>query len=134
MTCTECGRGLLGFTVPEDLRQYLPENASAAAVCLSCLTLQPPTNDLPTPESPDFTQVSDALTDDPEVAIPMVIAVGLLDSLALNRTKIESLIERVEREGVDPMLVMEELARDPTLNPAIDIVGRRRQLQQLLGA
>ncbi|PSQ17715.1 hypothetical protein BRD00_06425 [Halobacteriales archaeon QS_8_69_26] len=134
MTCMECGRGLVGFTVPEDLREYLPENASAAAVCLSCLTLQPPTEETPTPKDPDLTQVSESLTDDPDVAIPMVIAVGLLESLALNRPKIERLIERIEREGVDPMLVLEDLANDPSLNPAIDLVGRRRQLQQLLDA
>lgn len=134
MTCTECGRGLVGFTVPEDLREYLPENASAAGVCISCLTLQPPTEDTPTPPDPDMTQVSEALTEDPDVAIPMIITVGLLESLALNRPQIERLIDRVEREGADPMLILEDLATDPSLNPAIDIEGRQRQLQQLLDA
>jgi hypothetical protein len=63
----------------------------------------------------------------------MALVVGLLESLALNRPQIEGLLERVERAGNDPMLILERLADDPDLNPAMDLRGRRRQLEQLIG-
>jgi hypothetical protein len=132
MTCSECGRATTAFAIPEELREYVPENASAAAICPSCLTLQPPIEDEPTPADPDLTVISESFPRDPAAAIPMALMIGLLDSLALNRAKIAELIERVENEGVDPMLLLEELARDSSLNPAIDLAGRKRQLEQLL--
>lgn len=132
MSCTECNRGTIAFEVPEDLRDCLPENAGAAAMCVSCLTLQPPAKGEEIHSDPDLSRISDAFPADSEAAIPMAIAIGLLESLALNRPKIERLIERVERKGHDPMLIIDRLAEDPDLNPAIDLRGRRRQLEQLL--
>lgn len=132
MTCSECGRATKAFAIPKELREYVPENASAAAICPACLTLQPPMEGQPTSSDPDLTAISETFPRDPAAAIPMALVVGLLDSLALNRWKIEELMERVETEGVDPMLVLEDLAEDHSLNPAIDLAGRRRQLEQLL--
>jgi len=133
MTCSECNRATTAFAIPEHLREYVPENASAAAICPSCLTLQPPIEGEPTPEDPDLTAIHESFPRDPEAAIPMALIVGLLDSLALNRRKIEDLMEIVEAEGVDPMLVLEDLATDSSLNPTIDLPGRKRQLEQLIG-
>jgi hypothetical protein len=62
----------------------------------------------------------------------MALVVGLLANLALYRSEISDLLERVERAGTDPLLVLDRLARDPDLEPAVDLTGRRRQLEQLL--
>lgn len=132
MTCTVCDRPTVAFAVPEELRACVPENAPAAAVCASCLTLQPPMPDELTPEDPDLTRVSNAFPADSVAAVPMALAVGLMESLALNRPQIETLLAHVETAGVDPMLVLERLAEDDTLDPVIDLTGRRRQVEQLL--
>jgi hypothetical protein len=133
MSCTECARATLAFRVPEDLRDCLPENAGAAAVCVSCLTLQPPASDEDIVDDPDLTRISDAFPADPDPAVSMALLVGLLESLALNRPKIERLMERIEAAGHDPLLTLDRLADDRELNPAMDLRGRRRQLEQLLG-
>lgn len=133
MDCIECEGETTAFTVPEELREYLPENAGAAAVCGSCLTLQPPAPEETRYDDPDLTQISDAFPGDPGAAVPMAIAVGLLESLALNRPKIERLLEHVEETGHDPLLVLDRLAEDAALDPAMDLTGRRRQLEQLMG-
>lgn len=132
MECVECEGETTAFVVPEHLRQHLPQNASAAALCTSCLTLQPPAPDETRHEDPNLTQISDALPPDSEGAVPMALAVGLLESLALNRSKIEHLLEHVETAGYDPLLVLDRLAGDGSLDPAMDLAGRRRQLEQLL--
>jgi len=133
MSCTECSRATFAFRVPEDLRGCLPENAGAAAICVSCLTLQPPAPSESVQHQPDLTRVSDAFPPDPDSGVSMALVVGLLESLALNRPQIEGVLERVERAGNDPMLILERLADDPDLNPAMDLRGRRRQLEQLIG-
>jgi hypothetical protein len=61
----------------------------------------------------------------------MALTVGLLDSLVLHRATVEALLERVEREGTDPLLVLDRLADDPTLDPKPDLTTRRRQVAQL---
>ncbi len=133
MDCIECEGETTAFTVPEELREYLPENAGAAALCGTCLTLQPPAPEETRHDDPDLTRISDAFPGDPAAAVPMAIAVGLLESLALNRPKIERLLEHVEKTGHDPLLVLDRLAEDPHLDPAMDLDGRRRQLEQLMG-
>jgi hypothetical protein len=132
MDCIECEGETTAFVVPAELREFLPENAGAAALCTSCLTLQPPAPNETRHEEPDLTRVSEAFPEDPAAAVPMALAVGLLDSLALNRPKIERLLERVEERGTDPLLVLDRLAEDPALAPAMDLTGRRRQLEQLM--
>jgi hypothetical protein len=62
----------------------------------------------------------------------MVLVVGLLSTLALYRAEISDLLAVVERAGTDPLLVLDRLDRDPDIDPATDLAGRRRQLEQLL--
>ncbi|PSQ37894.1 hypothetical protein BRD13_08260 [Halobacteriales archaeon SW_5_70_135] len=133
MECIECEGETTAFVVPEELRQHLPESASAAALCASCLTLQPPAPEETRHEEPEFTRISEAFPPDPEAAVPMALAVGLLESLALNRSKIEHLLGHVEAAGHDPLLVLDRLADDGALDPVMDLAGRRRQLEQLMG-
>lgn len=131
MTCPECGAEQLAFPIPDDLRELLPEEPAAAAICTRCLSLEP-ADDAPD-ELPDFTAISDAFPSNPETAVLLALAVGLLaDSLALYRSELATLLERTERAGVDPLLAIDRLAADPDLDPAFDWNRRQPQLEQLL--
>lgn len=130
MTCPECESEQLVVTVPADLREFLPEETEYAAICTHCLALEPTESANATAE-PDFEVISDAFpTGDAGVA--MALAVGLLDSLALYRSEISTLLERVERGGTDPLLVLDRLAEDSAVEPQFEIDRRRTQAEQLL--
>ncbi|WP_137286596.1 DUF6276 family protein [Halorussus salinisoli] len=129
MTCPECGSEQLAFRVPADLRDYLPEETECVAICTRCLRLDP--TDSAPGETPDFTRISDGFPDG-ETGVAMALAVGLLDSLALYREELSALLERVEREGTDPLLVLDRLAADSEIEPVFDLSRRRTQAEQLL--
>lgn len=128
MDCPACEEPMVAFAVPPDLVEYLPGEAAdrqaVAAVCPACLTLRPA--DEPD-EPPAFDRFGDAFPTG-EPAVPMALLVGMLDSLALHRTDVEALLARVERAGVDPLLVVGRLPA----TPEYDLAKRRHQLQQLL--
>jgi hypothetical protein len=130
MDCPSCGGERLAFPVPADLGAYLPDDRPAATVCTRCLTVVP-ADEAPA-ELPDFRAVSDALPRDREAAAALVLALGLLDALAVHRAEIDALLATVERAGVDPLLAMDRLAADPGLAPGPDLERRRAQLEQLL--
>lgn len=130
MECTTCGARTVPFAVPDDLASSLPGSEPAAALCTRCLSLHPveaePDGD------PAFEDVSDAFPTTNDAALPMALLVGLLENLALYRSEISDLFERVERAGSDPLLVLDRLDRDPGVEAEVDLAGRRRQLEQLL--
>lgn len=130
MNCPNCGASMRAFSVPTDMRDHLPDGREHAATCPRCLHLEP-ADEGPAAE-PDWSELSDALPDDDHAATAMVLAVGLLASLALNRSRIVALLEHVERAGVDPFLVLDRLAADPNLSPEVDIDRRRSQLLQMM--
>ncbi|WP_146417997.1 DUF6276 family protein [Haloarcula hispanica] len=130
MSCPDCGGDLVSFPVPSDLQQYLPGDAPGASVCQSCLALQPETE--PPTAVPDFTGLDSSIPDNDDAAVPLVLLVGLLDSLAMHREEITALLERVEREGVDPLLVLDRLDASYGEAAHVDLGRRRRQLEQLL--
>lgn len=125
MECPDCGARTVAFAVPEDLREHV-DGESGMAVCTRCLRLRPATPD----EAPDWTAVDEAFPTD-EAAVPMALALGLLDSLAFNRSAVEALLDRVERAGTDPFLVLDRLA-EGDVEPAYGLERRRHQLEQLL--
>jgi len=130
VTCPDCGAPTLAFAVPEQYRDALPGDGAGAEICSRCLVLRPVAD--PPAETPEFTTVSDAVPSNDEAAIPFVLMVGLLPSLATNRAEISELLARVERAGTDPLLALDRLADDPSVDAAADLRGRRRQLEQLL--
>jgi hypothetical protein len=129
MDCPECGTEAVAFAVPEEYDEYVPGSEAAVALCPTCLTLEPATDP---PAEPAFDRMGAGFPDDPAAAVPMALLVGLLDSLALHREEISALLAEVERAGVDPLLVLDRLATDPTVETDLDLAGRRRQLEQLL--
>jgi hypothetical protein len=127
MDCPACGEPAVSFAVPDEYAAHAP-GEGAAAVCTRCLSVAAADSGS---VEPSFDAVSDAFPDG-AAGVPMALLVGLLDSLATNRAAIEALVAAVEREGADPMLVLDRLAADGSLDPAVDLAGRRRQLEQLL--
>lgn len=130
MSCQACGGETLLVAVPADLRQYLPGEASAVAVCRSCLAMEP--SDESPADAPDLTSLDEAVPSDRAAAVPLVLLVGLLDSLAVHRAEITALLERVERAGTDPLLAVDRLADSYGDDAHVDLARRRRQLEQLL--
>ena len=130
MDCPECGGETVAFSVPADLREYLPGEESGAALCTVCLALRPVAD--PPSDPPDFDRVSDGFPSNPDAAVPLALLVGLLPSLVTNRAEISALLERVERAGTDPLLALDRLAADPEIDAGVDLRTRRRQLEQLL--
>ena len=130
MDCPDCGAEALAFAVPEEFREAVPGDDPGAALCTRCLALHPVAD--PPAAVPDFQGVSDAMPADADAALPMAIALGLLRNLALYRSEISDLLDRVERAGSDRLLVLDRLAADDTLETDLDLSGRRRQLEQLL--
>jgi hypothetical protein len=129
MDCPECGAEPVAFAVPESLRGCVPGSETAVALCPDCLALQPAADPA---SDPAFGRVHRAFPTDPDAAVPMALLLGLLDELALYRSELSTLLERVERAGVDPLLVLSRLANDPDVDPAVDLATRRHQLEQLL--
>jgi hypothetical protein len=130
MSCPECGGEQLAIPVPVDLREYLRGDTPGVFVCRSCLAMRPA--DDPPAELPDLGSLDDALPSNPEAALPLVLLVGLLDSLAVNRSEITALLERAERAGTDPLLVVDRLGDSFGADAHVDLASRRRQLEQLL--
>lgn len=130
MACPECDAPLVAFAVPPDLREYAPATTETLAICTRCLTLVPdPVDEDET--AADFSCISGSFPTG-ETGVSMALALGLLESLALNRTEIERLIERAERAGADPLLLLEQLHRQGSVDPDWDIDRRRHQLEQFL--
>lgn len=129
MDCPSCATSMLAFAVPEEYAGAVPDDTDAVAICPRCLTLEPAT---PPEDEPSFEAMGDGFPSDPEAGIPMALLVGLLDSLALYRSEISDLLSAVERAGVDPLLVLDRLAADSTVETDLDLRGRRKQLEQLL--
>jgi len=130
VTCPDCGAPTLAFAVPEQYRDALPGDSDGAEVCTRCLVLRPVAD--PPTDLPELTAIGDAVPSNDEAAVPFVLMIGLIPSLATNRAEISELLASVERAGTDPLLALDRLADDPTVDAEADLRGRRRQLEQLL--
>ncbi|WP_247729750.1 DUF6276 family protein [Halovivax limisalsi] len=128
MSCS-CDADPVIFTVRESRRSLAPESAGAAAICPTCLTVEPVAS--PPPKVPDFSRVSDSFPPG-EGGVAMALVLSLVDSLAHNRRELESALEAAERAGVDPLLVIDRLVADPGVEPAVDLERRRDKLESLL--
>jgi|AntDeeMinimDraft_5_1070356.scaffolds.fasta_scaffold17349_2 pyruvate/2-oxoacid:ferredoxin oxidoreductase beta subunit len=130
MACSACGEPTVVAAVPETIRQHAPDDADRIAICSTCLSIV--STDTPGTEAPDFTSISGAFPADAESAVGVAVLVHLLDSLVHNRESIQSLVDWLETGGTDVFLVIDRLATDPSLEPAVDLERRRTQLEQFV--
>jgi hypothetical protein len=127
MRCPVCNAAVVTFDVPTEFRGHLPAETGHAGLCSRCLRLHPADEG-----TNEFEGLGEEFPQDPAAAVPMAIAVGLLDSLALNRSDIEALLDVVIEHGVDPILVVDRLQAQGSTDPAVDLSRRMEQLQQLM--
>ena len=131
MDCSWCGAETVLFAAGE-YATILPSETSTVGLCPRCLNLDPGDElDRPEGASPRFERISPRFPTG-EAAVPFALLVGLIENLALYRTEITELLEAVERAGVDPLSALDQLDREPTVEPEIDLSRRRKQLEQLL--
>lgn len=128
MVCPSCKTEMVVFEVPDDYREHVPDGSADAAICPECLDLAP--TDASGPD-PRFDRISDAFPTEPAGAVPLALALGLLDSLALNRPAVEALLADAEAAGVDALLVLDRLHAQGGVQPAFDLDRRRHQIEQL---
>lgn len=127
MVCPRCGASVVAFTVPDPLVTHAP--ARETAICTRCLSTYPASEaDADVTERPDLSAVDPAFPDG-EAGIALAIACGLLESFALNRSSIETVLEHAEREGADVFLFFDRL---DAADAAFDLDRRRSALDDVL--
>ena len=127
-----CGSETAVGPVPEDCRDIIDGDTGALLVCRRCLAIEPADESI-TEMTPVVTDISSALPSDAETAVAVVILVELLESLALNRREIETVVDYLERSGVDPLLALDRLASERRTADRVDLDRRQHQLAQVLG-
>ena len=132
MDCS-CEISVVSFAIPPSLANCGPEGADAAAICPQCLTVGAVSDGAASksPDEPDFSRVSDAMPTG-EAGVAMALLLGSLDSLVGNRAAIETALEHAERTGADPLLCLDRLLADPSVNPHVDLERRRVQLESFV--
>jgi hypothetical protein len=128
--CEVCDRPLVRVAVPSDLREHAPEGAATVGTCPRCLRTYPTADD--EGSEPDGEAKLPAAIPDGDGGVALLLALGLLDSLATNRAAIQSLVEHAEASGADVFLTLDRLAADESVDPHVDLERRRRQLVSLL--
>jgi hypothetical protein len=131
--CPACDRELVRIDVPEEIREHAPEAAAVVGSCPRCLrTVALRDTDEAAADGP----ISGP---DPPDAIPpgeggaaLLLAIGYLDSVALNRPAIGALVEYAEAAGADVFLTLDRLAADESVEAHADLTRRRRQLESML--
>ena len=130
--CPACDHELVRVSVPDDIREYAPEAAAVVGSCPRCLrtvALDDPgaaaDGPLSGPEPPDAIPPG-------EGGAALLLAVGYLDSVALNRPAIQALVEYAERAGADAFLTLDRLAADESVDAHVNLARRRQQLESML--
>lgn len=134
MSCPHCDGDLVAFDVPDDLREYA--ESDRMTICSRCLRTAPVEEredahgDEPAQNAAEveFSTVHEDFPDGPG-GVAFALAVGKLDSLALNRAVIEELLAAAEHAGVDVWLAFDRLATAGALEPHFDVERRTTQLQ-----
>ncbi len=132
VTCPHCDAAVVAFAVPPDIREHAP--AAETAICTRCLRTMPAAEtdvsarDAAAAESVDFSAV-DPVFPSGEAGVALALVCGHLESLALERESVETLIEHAERAGAD---VFAFLGRLDAADAAFDLDRRRAALLDLL--
>ena len=129
MSCPHCAADAVAFAVPAALREYGP--ADAAAICTRCLRVvsaaEAGRSDAATAD-PDLAAVDPAFPSG-EAGIALALCCGKLESFALNRAAIETLVEHAERAGADAFAFFDRLDAP---DAAFDLDRRRATLLDAL--
>ncbi|WP_248895178.1 DUF6276 family protein [Haloplanus halobius] len=127
MSCPVCGGRTVSFAVPAALRSHAPESGADAALCTTCLRTVPADGS----DDASLDAVAPAFPTG-EAGAALALALGHLDSLALERDAIDDCCSYAERAGTDALLTLDRLADEPDVDPHFDIDRRRPQLAEML--
>ena len=131
--CPACDRELVRIEVPDDVRAYAPEAAAVVGSCPRCLrTVALSTSADSAAEDPLAGAAPPDAIPPGEGGAALLVALGYLDSVALNRAAIEALVDHAERAGADAFLALDRLAADESVDAHADLARRRRQLETML--
>lgn len=124
MPCPRCGAGVVAFAVPDDLREHAP--ADVTAICTRCLATHAAADpdEASADPGPDLGAVDPAFPSG-EAGVALALVCGLLESYALNRPAIETLLEHAERRGGDVFTFLERLDAEEA---AFDLERRKQVL------
>jgi hypothetical protein len=126
VSCPACDASTVAFRVPDALVDHAP--GPFAAVCTVCLRVHPADD---APPDPDFSPLLSSFPDG-EGGAALALALGALDSLALNRAAVVDCCAFAERAGVDVHLALDRLAAAGSVEPHVDLSRRHSQLRDLL--
>lgn len=159
-SCPRCDGVRIHVVVPDELRAHAA--SSTLACCVRCLAADPVESEavrgVPAESTPNDATAEPAAstwsesqtieandaTAEPSVericrrfptgdgGVGLVVLLQQLDSLALNRPAIESVVGYLETQGVDLFLTLDRLLDAPDVDPYFDLARRRDQLAQLL--
>jgi len=125
--CERCEIERGTISVPDELSEYASK--PAISYCPRCLAV----------ESVDAVDDSDVSLSAIHPRFPsgtngvgLLLLLGKLESLALNRATIESLCDYLESNGLDLFLTLDRLIDDPEIAPEIDLDRRGTQLEGVL--
>jgi len=125
--CSDCTTQWGTVSVPDELSAYA--STPAISYCRSCLAVEPAV--AAADDEPSLTAIHRRFPSGTN-GVGLLLLLGKLESLALNRAAIESLCAYLETNGLDLFLTLDRLIDDPDIDPQIDLSRRRTQLEQLL--
>ena len=126
--CPRCEGPRFAVRVPSELATYT--ESTALDCCRHCLSVTPGDPDDASSEPPFQSIIRRFPTGTEGVAF--LVLLDKLDSLALNRRDIESLVDYLETNGVDLFLTLDRLLDELEVDPYLDLGRRRDQLEQML--
>jgi len=126
--CPHCEGSRFTADVPTELAPYA--ESTTLACCRRCLAVEP-IDPADTEPDPSFETIILRFPTGTE-GVAVLILLDKLDSLALNRREIESLVEFLEANGVDLFLTLDRLLAAPAVDPYLDLARRRDQLEALM--
>ena len=126
--CPHCDGPRFTVDVPPEFESYT--DATRLDCCRQCLAVEP-SESTTGDATPRFETIHNRFPTGSQ-GVGLLVLLDLLDSLALNRSEIEALVDQLESNGLDLFLTCERLIDDPDITPHIDLARRQTQLEQLL--
>ncbi|TQQ81337.1 hypothetical protein EGH24_09470 [Halonotius terrestris] len=124
--CPDCDCPRVTMLVPDALADYT--DADALACCPECLRAEP--CEAAADGEPEFETIHPRFPHG-DNGVAFVLLLQRLDSLALNRADIESLIDDLHATGTDVFMTLDRL-READLEPYLDLGRRREQLEDVV--
>jgi hypothetical protein len=123
--CPHCEGQRVELAVPETVPGTDADGLVCCGRCLRATDCAPPAGE------PAVETIHERLPRG-EAGVTLVVLLQQLDSLALNRSTIESLFDRLETDGVDVFLTLDRLIAAAAIEPYFDLSRRRDQLEDLV--